>query len=449
MPAEGNVGVAFALVAAAGMCTTIGACIVFCASLAQPRFLAGSLAFAAGVMLYVSFAEILMRKSIAGFEAVATDATAAYRWSTLCFFGGMAAVAVLDRLVHMLAHLGAKRSQRKAAAGGRSPASASTANLLSHEDQRNARRSVAAAAAAPTSAPAVPSMPKLRRGSGAGASAAAAGAGQQGAGGQDVENIGSAASTPRAAGDAGAQPPSEAGGSEAREGGPSGRSSVSTHLNELSAPADLLTEPCDAMTSAVVAASCPDTVVGGDSADKPGGEGEAAGGGTSSRTPPAVVELMEADHHAFMLKKMGVLTALALFIHNFPEGLATFVGALADTKIGVGLAVAIAMHNVPEGICVAMPIYYATGSKWKGFWWAFLSGVSEPVGGLVGYLALSGNNDLAFAIVFGLVAGMMVFIAIKELIPTALRYDPQDSVATTCVVLGMVVMAASLLLFTI
>lgn len=165
------------------------------------------------------------------------------------------------QLVHMLAHLGAKHSQRKASAGGRSPASASTANLLSHEDQRNSRR---AAAAAPTSAPAVPSMPKLRRASGG----AAAGAQAQ-AGGQDVENSGSAATTPRAAGDAGAQPPSEAGGSEAGEGGPSGRSSVSTHLNELSAPAGLLTEPCDAMTSAVVAASCPDTVVGGDAGDKP------------------------------------------------------------------------------------------------------------------------------------------------------------------------------------
>lgn len=94
-------------------------------------------------------------------------------------------------------------------------------------------------------------------------------------------------------------------------------------------------------------------------------QGDAAAAASTSRTPPAVVELMESDHHSFMLKKMGLLTALAIFIHNFPEGLATFVGALADTKVGVGLAVAIAMHNIPEGICVAMPIYYATGKKWK------------------------------------------------------------------------------------
>lgn len=171
---------------------------------------------------------------------------------------------ICPQLVHLLAHLGAKHSQRKAAASGRST---STANLLSHEDQRNSRRAAAAAAsAAPTAAPTVPSMPKLRRASAAGA------AGQGATAAQDVENLGSAASTPRAAADAAAAPPSDAGGSEAGEGGPSGRSSVSTHLNELSAPAELLTEPCDAMTSAVVAASCPDTVVAGEAADKPGPE---------------------------------------------------------------------------------------------------------------------------------------------------------------------------------
>lgn len=176
---------------------------------------------------------------------------------------------------------------------------------------------------------------------------------------------------------------------------------------------------------------------------------QAAQQGSTSRQAPAVVEIMQKNHHNFALKKMGILTGLAIFIHNFPEGLATFVGALADTRVGVGIAVAIAMHNIPEGICVAMPIYYATGSKWKGFLWAFLSGVSEPVGGLMGFLVLTGNQDLAFAIVFGLVAGMMIYISIKELIPTALKYDPDDKVVTTSVIAGMVVMAGSLLLFTI
>jgi zinc transporter, ZIP family len=107
---------------------------------------------------------------------------------------------------------------------------------------------------------------------------------------------------------------------------------------------------------------------------------------------------------------MGLLTAIAIGIHNLPEGLATFVAALADPLNGVAIAVAIALHNIPEGVCVAMPVYYATGSRTKGFLWAFLSGLSEPIGGLLGYLVLYGNrmSDLAYGILFCVVAGMMV-----------------------------------------
>ena len=172
-----------------------------------------------------------------------------------------------SQLVHLLAHWGAKRSQRKAGAGGRSPASASTANLLSHEDQRNARL-----AAAPTAAPAAPSIPRLKRPGSAGA-AADGGAAAAGAERGDVETSGSAATTPRAAADAAAPPPSDD-----CDGGASGGSSVSTQLNELSAPPGLLTEPCDAMTSAVVAASCPDTVAAGEGGEKGGGEVRAGHG---------------------------------------------------------------------------------------------------------------------------------------------------------------------------
>ena len=121
-------------------------------------------------------------------------------------------------------------------------------------------------------------------------------------------------------------------------------------------------------------------------------------------------EYVSADHHRFGLQKMGLMTALAIGIHNLPEGLATFVAALSDPLNGVAIAVAIALHNIPEGVCVAMPVYYATGSRLKGFWWAFVSGLSEPVGGLLGWLVLYGNNssDLAFGILFCIVAGMMV-----------------------------------------
>jgi zinc transporter ZupT len=116
------------------------------------------------------------------------------------------------------------------------------------------------------------------------------------------------------------------------------------------------------------------------------------------------------DHHRFGLQKMGILTALAIGIHNLPEGLATFIAALADPLNGVAIAVAIALHNIPEGVCVAMPVYYATGSRWKGFWWAFLSGASEPIGGILGYAVLYGNrmSDIAYGLLFCVVGGMMV-----------------------------------------
>ena len=117
---------------------------------------------------------------------------------------------------------------------------------------------------------------------------------------------------------------------------------------------------------------------------------------------------------------MGLLTALAIGIHNLPEGLATFIAALADPLNGVAIAVAIALHNIPEGVCVAMPVYYATGSRWKGFWWAFLSGLSEPIGGLLGFAVLYGNrmSDLAFGLLFCLVGGMMVRLFLLPCEPT-------------------------------
>ena len=143
-----------------------------------------------------------------------------------------------------------------------------------------------------------------------------------------------------------------------------------------------------------------------------------------------------------------MMTALAIGIHNFPEGLATFVATLDDPAVGASLAIAIAIHNIPEGLCVSIPIYFATGDRWKAFRWALLSGVSEPVGALLGWLLLKDHfNELLYGIVFGMVAGMMVMICLNELIPTAHRYDPQDKVVTKSITAGMVVMAASLCLF--
>jgi zinc transporter, ZIP family len=168
----------------------------------------------------------------------------------------------------------------------------------------------------------------------------------------------------------------------------------------------------------------------------------------STATPIAPETEEEASRRR--LQRMGLLTAIAIGIHNFPEGIATFVGALGDVKIGIALTVAIAIHNIPEGICVAIPVFYATGSRWKAFLWAVLSGVTEPIGAAVCYAILFRFlNDVVFGIVFGLVAGMMILICLKELIPTALRYDPDGRVAIPGLVAGMAVMALSLVLFSI
>ena len=147
------------------------------------------------------------------------------------------------------------------------------------------------------------------------------------------------------------------------------------------------------------------------------------------------------------LLRMGMFSALAIAIHNFPEGLATFTAALTDPTIGVSIAVAIAIHNIPEGIAVSVPIYYATGSRKKAFWYSFLSGVSEPVGALIGFLVLRAFfTPLVFGMVFAGVGGIMVFISLDELIPTAREYG-QGHLAIYGLVLGMAVMAVSLLLF--
>tara|TARA_B100001059_G_scaffold181129_1_gene181993 strand:+ start:112 stop:927 length:816 start_codon:yes stop_codon:yes gene_type:complete len=150
------------------------------------------------------------------------------------------------------------------------------------------------------------------------------------------------------------------------------------------------------------------------------------------------------------LSHMGFMTALAICIHNFPEGVATFVATLRDPSFGIVMAFAIGMHNIPEGMCVSIPLYYANGQRCKGFMWALVSGISEPIGALLAYLVLSEHmGPTSFGIIFGLVAGMMTYICLHELIPTAHRYDPDDRRTTLSIMLGMAVMAISLVGFSI
>ena len=164
-----------------------------------------------------------------------------------------------------------------------------------------------------------------------------------------------------------------------------------------------------------------------------------------------MVEEMDEDarkaHKNKKLMKMGVFTALAIAIHNFPEGLATFTAALTNPSLGIAIAVAIAIHNIPEGIAVSVPIYYATGNKKKAFWHSFLSGLAEPVGAIIGYLILMPfMSPAVFGILFAAVAGIMVFISIDELLPAAREYG-EHHLSIYGLVGGMIVMAVSLLMF--
>ena len=157
--------------------------------------------------------------------------------------------------------------------------------------------------------------------------------------------------------------------------------------------------------------------------------------------------------HNHKLMRMGLFTALAIAIHNFPEGLATFLAALEDPSLGIPIAIAIALHNIPEGISVSVPIFYATGNRKKAFMYSALSGIAEPVGAIIAYVALrfivGGDTGVIppqiMGILFGGVAGIMVYISLDELMPTSRAYGKgHDSLIG--LVGGMIVMALSLLL---
>ncbi|MFW5699645.1 MAG: zinc transporter ZupT [Bacteroidota bacterium] len=155
----------------------------------------------------------------------------------------------------------------------------------------------------------------------------------------------------------------------------------------------------------------------------------------------------DAEHEKrSKLYRMGILSAVAIAIHNFPEGLATFVVALKDVKLGLPIAVAIAIHNIPEGIAVSVPIFYATGSRKKAFKYSFLSGVAVPMGALFGFLLLMPFiNDMIFGVIFASVAGIMVFISIDELLPAARQYG-QAHLSLYGLMGGMAVMGLSLIM---
>lgn len=146
------------------------------------------------------------------------------------------------------------------------------------------------------------------------------------------------------------------------------------------------------------------------------------------------------------LMRIGMFTAVAIGVHNFPEGIATFMSAMSDVTLGISIAVAVAIHNIPEGIAVSVPVFYATGSKRKALLWSVLSGFSEPIGAIAGYFILTlFNSDVSLGFVFGMVAGIMVYISFDELLPAAHKYG-KHHVAIYGLISGMVVIGLSLIL---
>lgn len=404
--AEGNVGVAFALVCGAGASTAIGAAVVFFPSLvklASRRVLAASLGVSAGVMTYVSFVEIFV-KSVIGFRAsmVTDDMTddevlesenRAFVYASASFFGGVVVMIIVDFLVKCLS--GEHHRHHVDDPATMSNIEATDKDKCDDEEEEFVVPHCVGCCDDP-----VGELNKWQQ---------RATEELQYKDGTDTKTSDSLIAN-------------ETGTNSSDN---DGRNIPRDHDSDLSnSDGNHCGSNCDSFK-----------------------ENE---GPTDETGNTVVVENapMSADREQKKLMTMGLSTAVAIGLHNFPEGLATFVSALADTSVGAVFAVAIGIHNIPEGLCVALPIYYATGNRWKAFMWGCLSGLSEPVAALLGWLILAdAMSDVVYAILFGIVSGMMVIISLKELIPTAHRYDPEDTVVTFSLIFGMAVIALSLVMF--
>ena len=158
-------------------------------------------------------------------------------------------------------------------------------------------------------------------------------------------------------------------------------------------------------------------------------------------------EKIKTNNQSNQMLKTGTLIALAITVHNFPEGLTTFISALNEPNVALPIFVAIAIHNIPEGIAVSVPIYEATNSKKQAFFFCLLSGLAEPLGAIIGYLILLPiMSDMLLGVIFGIVAGIMVYISFDELLPSAKEYG-NHTLSTIGLFSGMLIMAISLILF--
>lgn len=167
----------------------------------------------------------------------------------------------------------------------------------------------------------------------------------------------------------------------------------------------------------------------------------------STHNPHEIQGVEDMDLKKKSLRRTGVIVAVTIAIHNFPEGIATFMSALGSLDVAIPITIAIAIHNIPEGIAVAVPIYHSTGSKKKAFWLSFTSGLAEPIGALLAYFFLLEYwSPVMNGIILAAVSGIMVFISLDELLPSAEKYG-EHHVSIMGLTTGMLVMALSLYLF--
>ncbi len=158
----------------------------------------------------------------------------------------------------------------------------------------------------------------------------------------------------------------------------------------------------------------------------------------------------DGEHHEKPHKnlfRVGMVSMIAIMLHNFPEGIATFMATYKDLALGLSVAVAIMMHNIPEGVSVAMPIYYATGNKFQAIKYTFISGIAEPIGALLAFWILRPFiNDLVLGAIFAVLAGIMLYISFEELLPSSRQYG-FNRLALFSTFLGICVMPLSHILY--
>ncbi|KAI9150930.1 hypothetical protein H9P43_009545 [Blastocladiella emersonii ATCC 22665] len=394
-PAPERYALAMGVSALAGLSTAVGAASVWFGSLQNPRFLAINLALAAGVMLYVSVVE-LFRESVVAYEEVwPAHPKRAYAAATGTFFAGIVFTVILDAVVHKFqdAMLGEDAVDHHAPPMSVPPAAVGTANAAAPVVKDTAHR-----VAIPVSASAASESDEVTA-----------------ALGLVPTTDSSSASLPIAT----PPLPVAAADAEPRHRRPTRARSVSP---------DSHTDSVVSLTGSVNRAA-------------------AAAGGA-----PALTEDAEATRARLL--RTALITGLAITIHNLPEGLTTFVSMAHSPASGLPLAVAIAIHNIPEGTCVAVPILYATGSRWRAFLWGTVTGLTEPLGAAIGWAILAGSGadqhtlTAVYAVLFGAIAGCMTYVSVGELLPTALAYHPaaQKEVIAS-VFVGMAIMASSLVLF--